>query len=90
MPEEQNYVEYLVAVVKGIVKYPDEVKVDRKNDEMGVLLTLSVNPQDMGLVIGKSGETAKSIRTLLRTAGIKSGARLFLKITDPQRGETAV
>jgi len=76
--------EFLEFVVKSIVDHPDEVKVDRKVDEMGVLLSLKVNPQDMGMVVGRQGATAKAIRSLLRIVGIKNSARVNLKIEEPE------
>lgn len=78
---DQEFVEY---VVKSIVDHPDDVKVDRIIDEMGVLLTLTVNPEDMGQVIGRQGATAKSVRTLLRVIGAKNNARVNLKINEPE------
>ncbi len=78
---DQEFLEYLV---KSIVDHPDDVKVDRKVDEMGVLLALKVNPQDMGQVVGRQGATAKSIRSLLRIVGIKNNARVNLKIEEPE------
>jgi predicted RNA-binding protein YlqC (UPF0109 family) len=81
---DQEFVEY---VVKSIVDHPDDVKVDRTVDEMGVLITLSVNPDDMGQVIGRQGATAKSIRTLLRVIGAKNNARVNLKISEPEGSE---
>lgn len=81
---DQEFVEY---VVKSIVDHPDDVKVDRTVDEMGVLITLSVNPEDMGQVIGRQGATAKSIRTLLRVIGAKNNARVNLKISEPEGSE---
>jgi predicted RNA-binding protein YlqC (UPF0109 family) len=78
---DQEFLEYLV---KSIVDHPDDVKVDRKVDEMGVLLSLKVNPQDMGQVVGREGSTAKAIRTLLRIVGIKNNARVNLKIEEPE------
>ena len=63
---------------------PDDVKVDRIVDEMGVLLTLDVNSEDMGKIIGRSGNTAKAIRTLLRVVGMKNNARVNLKINEPE------
>lgn len=80
---DQEFVEY---VVKSIVDHPDDVKVDRTIDEMGVLLTLTVNPDDMGQVIGRQGATAKSVRTLLRVIGAKNNARVNLKINEPEGG----
>jgi predicted RNA-binding protein YlqC (UPF0109 family) len=80
---DQEFVEY---VVKSIVDHPDDVKVERRIDEMGVLISLSVNPEDMGQVIGRQGGTAKSIRTLLRVIGAKNNARVNLKINEPEGG----
>lgn len=78
---DQEFLEYLV---KSIVDHPDDVKVDRKVDEMGVLLSLKVHPQDMGQVVGRQGSTAKAIRALLRIVGIKNNARVNLKIEEPE------
>ncbi len=75
--------DFLEFVVKSIVDHPEDVKIERKVDEMGVLLTLWVNPQDMSQVIGRQGATAKSIRSLLRIVGIKNNARINLKIEEP-------
>lgn len=83
---DQEFLEYLV---KSIVDHAEDVKVDRKVDEMGVLLTLHVHPQDMGQVIGQQGSTARSIRNLLRIVGIKNNARVNLKIEEPE-GSTHV
>ena len=83
MEEDKAFLEYLI---KGIVNHPDDVNIDRKVDELGVLLTLKVNPEDMGQVIGKSGTTARAIRTLLRIIGMKSNARVNLKIEEPEGG----
>lgn len=77
---DQAFLEYLV---KSIVDHPDDVTVDRKVDEMGVLLSLKVHPQDMGVVVGRQGATAKSIRSLLRIVGIKNNARINLRIEEP-------
>ena len=79
--EDKEFLEY---VVKGVVNHPDDVSVDRKVDELGVLLTLRVNPEDMGQVIGKNGATARAIRTLLRIVGMKGDARVNLKIEEPE------
>lgn len=76
--------EFLEYLVKSIVDHPDDVKVDRKVDELGVLLSLKVNPQDMGQVVGRQGSTAKAIRSLLRIVGIKNNARVNLKIEEPE------
>lgn len=80
---DRGFLEY---VVKSLVDNPDDVKVDRKVDEMGVLLTLRVNPENMGQVIGRSGNTAKALRTLLRVVGMKHNARVTLKIEEPEGG----
>ncbi len=77
---DQDFLEY---VVKMLVDNPNDVKVNRQVDEMGVLLTLDVNPADMGKVIGRSGNTAKAIRILLRVVGMKNNARVNLKINEP-------
>lgn len=75
---------FLEDVVKALVDHPEDVKVRRQVDEMGVLLTLDVNPADMGKVIGRSGNTAKAIRILLRVVGMKNNARVNLKISEPE------
>ena len=80
---DQQFLEFLV---KSLVDHPEAVRVDRKVDEMGVLLTLRVHPQDMGHIIGREGGTAKSIRALLRIVGVKNNARVNLKIEEPERG----
>jgi uncharacterized protein len=76
--------EFLDFVVKSLVDHPDDVQVDRTVDEMGVLLTLKTNPEDMGQIIGRSGNTARAIRTLLRVVGAKNNARVNLKIYEPE------
>jgi len=81
-----NYQEFLEFLIKSIVDHPEDVKIERKVDEMGVLLSLKVNPQDMGQVIGRQGSTAKSIRSLLRIVGVKNNARVNLKIEEPEGG----
>lgn len=83
---DQQFIEF---VVKTLVNNPDEVKVTREIDERGVLLSLTVAPEDVGRVIGKRGATAQAIRTLLRVLGTKNGARYNLKIinTDGYDGE---
>jgi len=80
---DQEFLEY---VVKGLVDDPSKVNVERKVDEMGVLLTLDVGAEDMGKIIGRSGNTAKAIRTLLRVVGMKNNARVNLKINEPEGG----
>jgi len=88
MPDmDKEFVEY---VVKALVSHPEDVQVRRSVDDMGVLLELSVNPEDMGKVIGKAGATAKSIRTLLRVLGSRNDARVNLKIVEPEGGEVKI
>ena len=81
--------DFLVFVIKALVDNPDDVKIDRRVDEMGVLLSLKVNPEDMGQIIGKGGSTARSIRSLVRIVGLKNHARVNLKIEEPE-GERAI
>ena len=81
MEQDQEFVEYLV---KALVDHPEDVKTERVVDEMGVLITLHLNPEDMGQVIGRMGQTAKAIRTLLRVVGAKHKARVNLKIYEPE------
>src|SRR3989338_5227863 len=81
--------EFLEMMVKALVDHPEQVKVSRKVDEMGVLMTLDVHPEDMGKIIGRQGNTAKAIRTLLRVVGMKNNARVNLKINEPE-GSTRV
>ncbi len=76
--------EFLEMVVKALVENPSDVVIDRTVDEMGVLLTLSVNQNDMGKIIGRQGNTAKAIRTLLRVVGMKNNSRVNLKINEPE------
>src|ERR1700681_3502420 len=76
---DQQFIEF---VVKSLVSNPDAVKVERRIDEKGVLLELTVDPEDLGRVIGKRGATAQSLRTLLRALGVKNDARYNLKIID--------
>jgi len=84
---EERDKEFLEMVVKSIVNHPDDVVVDRTIDERGVLLTLKTNPADMGYVIGRKGQTAQSIRTLLKIIGAKNNSRVNLKIYDPEGGQ---
>src|SRR5512135_345641 len=83
---DQEFLEYLV---KSIVDHPDDVKLERTVDDMGVLLRLKVHKDDMGQVVGRQGATAKAIRSLLRIVGIKHQARVNLKIEEPE-GSTFV
>lgn len=79
--QDTQFLEY---VVKALVDKPEEVKIARSVDEMGVLLTLVVGVDDMGKIIGRQGNTAKAIRTLLRVVGMKNNARVNLKINEPE------
>ena len=79
-------IEFVEYVVKAIVDHPEDVKVERTVDEMGVLLTLKLNPKDMGYVIGRSGQNARALRTLLRVVGARNNARVNLKIQEPEGG----
>ncbi len=84
MAENKTDQEFLEFLVKSIVDNPEAVKVERKVDEMGVLLTLQVHQKDMGQVVGRAGATSKAIRALLRIVGIKNNARVTLKIVEPE------
>jgi len=81
--KDQDFVEF---VVKSLVDHPEAVKSERTVDEMGVLISLHLSPEDMGQVIGRSGQTAKALRTLLRVVGAKHKARVNLKIVEPEGG----
>ena len=83
MHADQQFLEY---VIKALVDNPDQVKVARTVDEMGVLLTLEVGAADMGKIIGRQGNTAKAVRTLLRVVGMKNSSRVNLKINEPVGG----
>lgn len=84
---EHADVQFLEYVVKQIVEKPEEVKVERKVDEMGVLIELQVAKEDMGRIVGKNGQTAKSLRILLRVIGSKNNARVNMKILEPEGSE---
>jgi len=90
MEKATNDKEFLEYIVKELVDHPDDVKVERKVDEMGVLLSLKVNPEDMGQIIGRSGSTARAIRSLVRIIGLKNHARVNLKIEEPEGGRAPV
>lgn len=83
MQPDQQFLEY---VIKALVDNPEQVKVNRTVDEMGVLLTLEVGAADMGKIIGRQGNTAKAVRTLLRVVGMKNNSRVNLKINEPVGG----
>lgn len=78
---DRDFVDY---IVKQIVNKQDKVEVTRKVDEMGVLIEVKVDPEDMGLLIGRAGSTAKAIRTLARIVGIRNNARVNLRIIEPE------
>lgn len=84
MERDQEFLEY---IIKALVDNPDSVHSVRSIDEMGVLLTLTVHPEDMGKIIGKDGATAKALRILLRVVGMKNNARVNLKINEPVGGK---
>lgn len=86
MESDHAFLEY---VVKALVDNPDGVHTTRTVDEMGVLLTLTVAPEDMGKIIGRDGNIAKALRTLLRVVGMKHNARVNLKINEPAGGKRA-
>lgn len=79
--DDQEFIEY---TVRALVNNPSDVKTERTVDERGVLITLHINPADMGYVIGRSGQTARALRTLLRIVGAKNDARVNLKIVEPE------
>jgi len=83
MQPDQQFLEY---VIKALVDVPDQIKINRTVDEMGVLLTLEVSAVDMGKIIGRQGNTAKAVRTLLRVVGMKNNSRVNLKINEPVGG----
>ena len=84
MEADQAFLEY---AVKALVDHPESVETTRTIDPMGVLLTLTVNPEDMGKIIGKSGKTAEALRIILRVVGMKNNARVNLKINEPVGGK---
>ncbi|OGG65134.1 hypothetical protein A2Z56_02485 [Candidatus Kaiserbacteria bacterium RIFCSPHIGHO2_12_45_16] len=79
--------EFLKSIIKGLVKHQDDVKVTRSLDEMGVLLSVSVHQEDMGAIIGREGNTAKSLRTILRHYGMKTGERISMLVLEPGQTE---
>jgi hypothetical protein len=87
MAQTELDAQFLEYVIKALVDNPDDVKVVRTVDEMGVLISLDVHKDDMGKVIGRSGNTAKAIRTLLRVVGMKNNSRVNLKILEPEGGQ---
>ena len=83
MPEQTDS-RVLRIILEAIVDHPEAIEIDRKVDEMGVLLSLKVHPEDMGQIIGKQGGTAQAIRTIVRIIGIKNHSRVNLKILEPE------
>lgn len=83
MERDQEFVSY---IIKAIVNNPDKVEVTRTVDELGVLLSVKVDREDMGLLIGRSGSTAKAVRTLARIVGMRNNARVNLRIEEPEGG----
>lgn len=84
MEQDHAFLEY---VIKALVDHPEDIVIVRSVDEMGVLLTLTVNVEDMGKIIGRDGNIAKALRTLLRVVGMKHNARVNLKINEPAGGK---
>ena len=84
--KDQQFIEY---VVKSIVNHPDDVKTERTVDERGVLITLHINQEDMGYVIGRQGQTARALRILLKIVGAKENARVNLKVYEPENARMA-
>ena len=82
--EQYSDAQFVEMLVRAIVNYPEDVRTERTIDERGVLITLHINPADMGYVIGRKGQTARSIRTLLKIVGAKNNARVNLKIYEPE------
>ena len=80
---DQDFLEFIIT---ALVDHPEDVKVERRVDEMGVLLSLKLNPEDMGQIIGRAGSTARAIRSLVRIVGLKNHARVNLKIEEPEGG----
>ena len=80
-------IDFVHGIVSSIVEYPDDVKIERRVDEMGVLILLSVHRDDMGRVIGKAGATAKALRTLLHVLAVRLDSRINLKILEPDGSE---
>jgi len=89
MAEKYQDQEFLDHIIKALVSHPEDVKITRNVDEMGVLLSLKLNAEDMGQVIGRQGSTARAIRSLLRIVGLRNNARVNLKIEEPE-GSTKV
>ncbi len=85
MTETPVYQEFLENILKSLTNHPEDVKVERKVDEMGVLLVIKVNQEDLGVVIGRKGNTIQAIRTLVKIIGLKNRARVNIKLEQPSR-----
>jgi len=85
MAETPVYQEFLENILKSLTNHPEDVKVERKVDEMGVLLVIKVNQEDLGVVIGRKGSTIQAIRTLVKIIGLKNRARINIKLEQPSR-----
>jgi predicted RNA-binding protein YlqC (UPF0109 family) len=81
MYKDQQFLEF---VVKSLVNHPEDVKTDREIDDRGVKITLHVNPEDMGYIIGRQGQTARALRILLKIVGAKDNARVSMVIYEPE------
>lgn len=79
----ENEILYLEAIVKPLVSYPEEVRIEKTSDEMGILLSLNLHKDDMGKIIGKEGNTARAIRHIVRQYGMSRQARISIKINEP-------
>ncbi|TSC96165.1 MAG: hypothetical protein Athens101410_95 [Parcubacteria group bacterium Athens1014_10] len=84
--KDQEFVEY---IVKNLVSHPEDVSTERTVDEMGVLITLKINQEDMGQIIGRQGQNARALRTLVKIVGAKNNARVNLKIYEPEGAQAA-
>ncbi|HVW82628.1 MAG TPA: KH domain-containing protein [Candidatus Paceibacterota bacterium] len=84
MEKDQEFLEY---VVKALVDHPEDVVIERRLDNLGILLTLTTHPEDMGKIIGKNGKTADALRVLLHIVGMKHNARVNFKINEPVGGK---
>lgn len=85
-PTQSPARDFIEFIIRSIVDNPDAVEVNQSVDTLGVLITLKVGKEDMGKIIGRSGQTAKSLRILLRMMGAKNDARYNLKIIEPEEG----
>ena len=81
--------QFVMYIVQGVVEHPDDVRIERTEDDKGILLSLTVNPEDLGRIIGKKGQTAQALRNLLRALGMKNDAHYHLKIVDTDQENTS-